>query len=309
MTSNLSVLRPFHFALRLSARLHPPALPCRALAGHSHWSNIKHKKAKTDSSREQQFQRIALAITAAARLHPPLIAHEHSFRLKAALEEARRQSLPKSRIEAALAMGVRSSRNGRPDGRGSADALGAHSSRVFEGELDGGIGVLVRVSDAVDGAPGRGSAQEVRGLFQKVGGRVGKVGWLFDDEWRVVVATGGKGQDQEGMLIDAAIDAGATDVLHSCESYAETDDNGVVRSGYGELAFLVNGRTGAITVRDAITSCDYRRDNCSVRSERRWRVRDELKPVDEATQVKLSWLCGKLWQRSDVVDVIHNASI
>ena len=75
----------------------------RAMAGHSKWANIKHKKAATDAKRGKIFTRLIKEITVAARLgggDPSA-----NPRLRLAMDKAMDQNMPKDTIERAIKRG------------------------------------------------------------------------------------------------------------------------------------------------------------------------------------------------------------
>ena len=57
------------------------------MSGHSKWSTIKHKKAKTDSLRAAEFQKFSREIIVASKLGGPDPAG--NFRLRTAIEKAK----------------------------------------------------------------------------------------------------------------------------------------------------------------------------------------------------------------------------
>src|SRR5947199_8318755 len=74
------------------------------MSGHSKWHSIKHKKAVVDARRGQQFTKLARAITVAAREGggDP----EGNPSLALAVQKARDASMPKDKIERAIAKGT-----------------------------------------------------------------------------------------------------------------------------------------------------------------------------------------------------------
>ena len=61
------------------------------MSGHSKWSTIKHKKAKTDSLRAAEFQKFSREIIVASKLGGPDPAG--NFRLRTAIEKAKKQNI------------------------------------------------------------------------------------------------------------------------------------------------------------------------------------------------------------------------
>src|SRR4051795_4450702 len=149
------------------------ATTIRAMAGHSKWAGIKHKKAIVDARRGQHFTKLARAITVAAREGGGDIDGNPSLGL--AVQKARDASMPKDNIERAIAKGT---------GEGAdADAIEAV---VYEGYGPGGVALLIEA--LTDNRNRTGS--EVRHLLSKHGGNLGEpgsVGYLFDKKGVIVV--------------------------------------------------------------------------------------------------------------------------
>ena len=74
------------------------------MSGHSKWSTIKHKKAKTDSLRAAEFQKFSREIIVASKLGGPDPAG--NFRLRTAIEKAKAAGLPNDNIKRAIEKGA-----------------------------------------------------------------------------------------------------------------------------------------------------------------------------------------------------------
>ena len=70
------------------------------MAGHSHWSGIKHKKGKADRQRSKIFSKLSKEITVAAKLGDKDPAMNP--RLRSAIQAARSANMPKENIERAI---------------------------------------------------------------------------------------------------------------------------------------------------------------------------------------------------------------
>ena len=164
------------------------------MAGHSKWANIQHRKSRQDAKRGRLFTRLAREITVAARTGGPDPANNAQLRL--AVEKARAQSLPKDNINRAIS-------------RGAADGEGADlAEATYEGYSAGGAAILLRcLTDNRNR-----TVAEVRHAFGRYGGNLGAdgaVAYLFNE---VAVFSYEPGAD-EAAIIDAAIEAGAEDVV------------------------------------------------------------------------------------------------
>jgi len=69
------------------------------MAGHSKWSQIKHKKAITDQKRAKQFSKLLMAIQTAAKIDSN---PDFNLRLRAAINRAKEENIPQENITKAL---------------------------------------------------------------------------------------------------------------------------------------------------------------------------------------------------------------
>lgn len=194
------------------------------MAGHSQYANIMHRKGKQDAKRSKLFSKLSKEITVAAKLGAPDPAFNPRLRL--AIQAAKAQSMPKDNIERAIKKGA------------GAEGAGYENIR-YEGFGPGGIGVIVEaLTDNRNRAAG-----EVRSVFAKNGGNLGETGsvaFLFDRvgaiEYPAAVA------NEEAML-EAAIEAGASDVETTADThliYTNAEDLAAVAAAletkFGEAA-------------------------------------------------------------------------
>ena len=173
------------------------------MAGHSHWKNIKRKKAVIDARRGQAWSKIArLIMISAKRGANP----NDNIALRYAIEKARAVNMPNDTIEKAVK-------------KGSGELGGQNfESVLYEGYGPGGVAILV---DALTDNRNR-TAGEVRLIFDKHGGAVGaanSVGWIFTKKGVINIE---KSKIGEEKLMEIALDAGAEDVQASDEGYEVT---------------------------------------------------------------------------------------
>jgi len=166
------------------------------MAGHSQFKNIMHRKGKQDKVRAQLFAKLGREITIAAKLGMPDPAFNP--RLRSAIIAAKAQSMPKDNIERAIKKAS------------GGDAENYEEIR-YEGYGPGGVAVIVEVlTDNRNRA-----ASDVRSTFTKNGGNLaetGAVSFMFSRMGVVEFNTGVANADQ---MLEAAIDAGADDVVSS----------------------------------------------------------------------------------------------
>lgn len=169
------------------------------LSGHSKWSQIKRKKGALDQKRGALFSRFAKEIVVAAR-------HgggdpDGNPRLRTIVEKAKANSMPNDNIEKAILRGT-----GKLEGV-------TYDEIAYEGYGPGGIAVLV---ECLTDSRNRTTA-DVRHSFTKYGGNLGETGsvnWMFERVGLIFVK---KSKVSEDALIEAALGAGADDVVSDDE--------------------------------------------------------------------------------------------
>ena len=168
------------------------------MAGHSKWANIKHKKAATDAKRGKVWTRLIKEITVGARLGGPDIATNPRLRL--AVDKAADANMPKENVTRAVQ-------------RGSGGLEGVNYEEVrYEGYGIGGAAIIV---DCMTDNRVR-TVAEVRHAFNKHGGNMGNEGsvaFMFKHCGQLLFAPG----VDEDKLMEAALDAGANDVVQDDE--------------------------------------------------------------------------------------------
>ena len=227
------------------------------MAGHSQFANIMHRKGKQDAKRSKMFSKLSKEITVAAKLGAPDPAFNPRLRL--AIQAAKAQSMPKDNIERA----IKKATGG--DGAGFEDVR-------YEGFAPGGVGVIVEVlTDNRNRA-----ASEVRSAFTKHGGNLGETGsvaFMFD---RVGAVTYKANVASEDAILEAALEAGASDVESGAEGhtiYTASDELAAVAAAleakFGEAETVklvwkpqnligVSGEAagGLMKLMDALEDCD-----------------------------------------------------
>jgi YebC/PmpR family DNA-binding regulatory protein len=132
------------------------------MSGHNKWSKIKHKKAATDAAKSKIFSKHSAIIAIESRKSKGDV---NAPGLAAAIERAKKDSMPKDNIERAVAKG--------------AGATGAAIDEVmYEGYGPGGVAMLIQ---AVTDNNNR-TAAAVRSTFSKAGlelGTPGSAAWAF----------------------------------------------------------------------------------------------------------------------------------
>lgn len=164
------------------------------MAGHSHWAQIKHKKAKIDAQRGKLFAKLIREITVAVRSggsNP-----DTNPRLRTAIENARKANMPMETVERAIKKGT-----GELGGEN-------YEEVIYEGYGPNGIAVMVIAASDNKNR----TTSEVRHIFSKHGGNLGSSGcvsYLFDKVGLIQIHMENLKEDE---IYEKAIDCGAQDI-------------------------------------------------------------------------------------------------
>jgi len=170
------------------------------MAGHSQFKNIMHRKGRQDAVKSKLFGKLAREITVSAKMGLPDPAM--NARLRAAIIAARVENMSKDSIERAIK-------------KATGSEAESYDEIRYEGYGPGGIAVIVEV--LTDNR--NRTAGEVRSIFTKSGGNLGTTGsvsFMFDHVG--VVEYDAKAASADAML-DAAIEAGANDVISNDDGH------------------------------------------------------------------------------------------
>jgi len=174
------------------------------MAGHSKWSKVKRFKGALDAKRGKIFSRFSKEIMVAARmgggdqyLNP---------RLRTAVLAARAQNMPSDTIERAIKKGT-----GEIEG-------GIVEELMYEGYGPGGIAIIVEA--ATDNK--NRTAADIRSIFAKNHGNLaasGAVSYMFRRKGQIAI---GKTGVEEDRVMEAALEAGAEDLITDEDLYIVT---------------------------------------------------------------------------------------
>lgn len=174
------------------------------MAGHSQFKNIMHRKGAQDAKRAKIFTKLQREITISAKLGLPDPAMNP--RLRAAIQAARKENMPKDNIERAI-------KRATGDGNDS-----DYVEIRYEGYGPAGIAVIV---EALTDNRNR-TAAEVRSIFAKHGGSLGEtnsVSFMFNRVGELVFPAKAASAD---AVFEAALEAGADDVQSDDETHTVT---------------------------------------------------------------------------------------
>ena len=164
------------------------------MAGHSAFKNIMHKKGRADAARAKMFAKLGREITVAAKMGSP--DPGMNPRLRLAIQAARAENMPKDNIERA----IKKAQGGDTE---------AYETIRYEGYAPGGVAVIAEA--LTDNRNRTGGA--VRAAFTKFGGNLGSTGSVSHMFAHVGEITYKAGVGSAEKVLEAAIEAGADDVV------------------------------------------------------------------------------------------------
>ncbi|HBB40574.1 MAG: YebC/PmpR family DNA-binding transcriptional regulator [Nitrospirae bacterium CG18_big_fil_WC_8_21_14_2_50_70_55] len=239
------------------------------MSGHSKWATTKHKKAAIDSKRGKVFTKILREISVAARIGGGDPAGNP--RLRAILLKAKAANMPAENI-------VR----GIKKGTGELEGV-TYEEVTYEGFGPGGVAILI---EGLTDNRNR-TVAEIRHAFTRYNGNMGEngsVSYLFD---RRGVITFARGEVDVDGLMEAALEAGAEDVVEEGESVE-------VRTAPAEME----------RVKEGLEAAGFTAQEATVAMVPKTRV-----PVDEKTGHTLLRLFDALDDSDDVNEVYSNEDI
>ncbi len=165
------------------------------MSGHNRWTKIKRKKEAHGAAKGKLFTKLIREITVAARIGGGDV--NGNARLRAASDLAKEANMPQDNITRAIKKGT-----------GELEGV-SYEEVVYEGYGPGGVAMIVEcLTDNRNRTAG-----DVRSSFAKGGGHLaaeGAVSWNFERRGVVEVSPG----PTEDQVVEAAIDAGAEDVVN-----------------------------------------------------------------------------------------------
>ncbi|MDC7225974.1 MAG: YebC/PmpR family DNA-binding transcriptional regulator [Spirochaetales bacterium] len=239
------------------------------MSGHSKWHTIKHKKGAADAKRGKIFTKIIKEITVAARMGGGDI--EANPRLRTIVLKAKDANMPKDNIERAIK-------------KGTGDLEGvSYTEGMYEGYGLGGVAILV---ETLTDNKNR-TAADVRSIFTKAGGNLGESGsvsYMFNRKGVITLSTETCDED---AVFNAALEAGAEDVV--------TED-GIIE--------VMTDPQDFESVRDALEEGGFKREMAEVSM-----IADQMITLDDEKTRKVLKLIEKLEDNDDVQNVYSNMDL
>jgi YebC/PmpR family DNA-binding regulatory protein len=240
------------------------------MAGHSKWANIKHRKARQDAVKGRAWSKCSRAIIIAAKNgggDPAM-----NLTLRYAIDEAKSVNMPKDTIEKAI-----------KKGSGESGDAEQYIEIRYEGYGPNGVAVMV---DCVTDNVNR-TAPEMRKLFEKGGGNLGKSGVVafgFNRKGLILVEAEKATEDR---IMELALEAGAEDIVQNEAGWEITCD-----------------ADDFIPIKDALEAAGIEPASAEITM-----LATNMVECDAATAGKVLRLVDALEEHDDVQKVYTNADI
>ena len=238
------------------------------MSGHSKWSNIKHKKEKTDAQKAKVFTKIGKEITIAVKEGgaDPV----SNSKLRDLIAKAKANNVPNDNIERTI--------------KKAAGAENVNYEEItYEGYGPSGVAVIVETTTDNRNR----TAGNVRAYFSKYHGNLGQsgcVGFMFDDRGLIIISNE-DGDIDEDKLMECALEAGASDFSADedrFEIYTEPDD--------------------VYAVSEAVEAAGYK-----IESAEKTKIPQTTVELTNEDDIKfMGLLIEKLEDDDDVMNVYHN---
>ncbi len=165
------------------------------MSGHSKWSNIKHKKEKSDAKKAKIFTKLGREISVVVKAGGP--DPDVNSKLKDVIAKAKSNNMPNENIDRCI--------------KKASGELGGDNYEEITYEGYGPSGVAVIVETLTDNR--NRTAGDVRHYFDKFGGNLGQTGcvsFMFDEKGVIIIENEDGKLDEDTVMMDA-LDAGAED--------------------------------------------------------------------------------------------------
>jgi len=239
------------------------------MSGHSKWATIKHKKGLADAKRGQMFTKFIKEISIAARMgggDPDM-----NPRLRTSVLKARAANMPKDNIDRAIKKGT-----GELEGS-------TYEELTYEAYSPGGGAMLIEVlTDNKNRA-----AAEIRNILTRSGANLGSansVSYLFK---RKGVLSYDAEKYTEDQIMEAAIDAGADDVV--------SEEGAIV---------VYTDQSSFESVLNAMNAKNFETLGAEISM-----VPETYVAIDGETAGKVQRLIDRLEENEDVQNVYHNMEL
>lgn len=240
------------------------------MAKHSHWDNIKHKKAANDKKKAAVIAKMGKLITVAVQLGGPHLSENPRLRL--AVDKARSGKMNMEAIERAIKKAAGEGSNGRQ-----------MVELNYEGYGPGGVAIVL---DILTDNRNR-TAPEIKKIFERAGSAIGAPGcvaWQFKPKAAFLVAA----KDPDAVM----------EILLAAD--ADADDIDLIEDG--QVAITADGQLFDV-VQKALMAAKL-----TIISGELTKMPENMVAIgDPAVRQALDALIETLDDHDDVQEVFHNA--
>ncbi len=237
------------------------------MSGHSKWSTIKHKKAKTDIQKAKIFNKIGRELIVAVKEGGGADPNLNS-KLKDCIAKAKSNNVPNENIERIIKKAI-----------GNDDDT-EYENIVYEGYGPNGVAIIV---EALTDNRNR-TAADIRCYFDKFGGNMGTPGcvrFMFSKKGVILIE---KDNIDENMLMELSIESGAVDFV--------VDDT----------FFVIYTEPSNLNMLKEILEKKYKIDCAQIEMI----PNTYIEITDEKSKLKIDSLLEFLENNDDVQEVWHN---
>ncbi len=164
------------------------------MAGHSHWTGIKHKKGKADKQKSKIFSKISKEITVASKLGDK--DPDTNPRLRSAIQLAKSANMPKENVEKAIS-------------KSEVSQYINYDAHRYEGMGPGKISIIV---ETLTDNRNR-TTSNIRTIFQKHGGTLGITGVASHNFKQLGIIRIEKKTISDELILELAIDSEAEECI------------------------------------------------------------------------------------------------
>jgi transcriptional/translational regulatory protein YebC/TACO1 len=297
----------------------------RQFAGHSKWSNIRHRKGAKDKVKAALLGKASIGIMVAAKQCAGDVNH---WKLQSAIAHAKSLQLPKEKIEDAIARGMGSSNSNNNIGHNDMKYM-RYDAMLTMGGTTKVACIITALSDnrnrtaasvrhvvTKEGCGELMATDSLSFMFQHVGQIVVRIVVVGGDPSPHLASVLGRSKDEEEeALLECALEAGATNVEPYDDDeyveYHEGDGSSSSSSSPSSSSFTFLVTTVDTELFHVVTALREANPQYEVvRFEHRYIVQDpihggvELSPEGED---QLMAFLDKMDENEDVTHVYHNA--
>lgn len=239
------------------------------MSGHSKWSNIKHKKEKSDAIKGKIFTKLGREITVIVKTGGA--DPESNGKLRDIIAKAKANNMPNDNIERCIK-------------KASGEMGGANYEEItYEGYGPSGVAVIVEtLTDNRNRTAG-----DIRHFFDKFGGNLGQSGcvsFMFDTKGVIIVSDEEGELDEDTVMMDA-LESGAEDITFQETCYE-----------------ILTATENFAAVRDALTEKGYKFESADIEKI----PQNTVTLTDEKDIELMTKLIDVLEDNDDVKNVYHN---